>query len=82
MKDLTAAENIFICVASYESSIILKTLISIYNNNNNLEISIESDQGTKFQFNEGNPTLTCLITGKTDNYQPESNYSDSAFTFI
>ena len=82
VKDLTAAENIFTCVASYESSIILRTLVSIYNNNNNLEISIESDQGTKFQFNEGNPTLTCLINGKTDNYQPDSNYSDSAFTFI
>lgn len=78
--ELTAAENIFICTAVYESDIILKTSISMYNNNNKLNITIESDQGTDFQFNEGNPTLTCLINGKTSNYQ--ENYPDAAFSFI
>ena len=78
--DLTAAENIFICTAVYESDIILKTSVSMYNNNNKLEITIESDQGTSFQFNEGNPTLTCLINGKTNDYQ--KGYDDDAFSFV
>ena len=79
-SDLTAAENVFVCVGVYESDIILKTSVLLYNNNNNLKITIESDQGTSFQFNEGNPTLTCLINGKVDNYQEV--FSDSAFSFI
>ena len=77
---MTAAENIFACVAIYESDIILKTSISLYNNNNRIEITIDSDQGIDFQFNEGNPTLTCLINRKTSNYQED--YPDSAFSFI
>ena len=64
----------------YASNIILKTTVSLYNNNNKLDITIDSDQGTVFQFNEGNPTLTCLINGKSSNYQ--KNYSDEAFSFI
>ena len=79
-SELTAAENIYMCIATYKSDIILKTTISLYNNNNKLNITIESDQGTSFQFNEGNPTLTCLINGKTSEYQ--KNYPDEAFSFI
>lgn len=79
-SDLTAAENVFICVAVYESDIILKTSLSMYNNNNKLNITIESDQGTKFQSNEGNPVLTCLINGKSSNYQ--EGYPDDSFSFI
>ena len=78
--DLTAAENVYICVGIYESDIILRTTVSLYNNNNKLDITIDSDQGTSFQFNEGNPTLTCLINGKTSSYQ--ENYPDEAFSFI
>ena len=79
-SDLTAAENIYICVGVYASNIILRSTVSLYNNNNKLDITIDSDQGTIFQFNEGNPTLTCLINGKSSNYQ--KNYSDEAFSFI
>lgn len=78
--ELTAAENIYTCVAIYESDIILKASVSLYNNNNKIEITIDSDQGVDFQFNEGNPTLTCFINGKTSNYQ--ENYPDSAFSFV
>ena len=78
--DLTAAENVYVCVGVYESEIVLKATISLYNNNNKLDITIDSDQGTNFQFNEGAPTLTCLINGKTNNYQ--INYPDEAFSFI
>lgn len=79
-SDLTAAENIYICVGVYASNIILRSTVSLYNNNNKLDITIDSDQGTVFQFNEGNPTLTCLINGKSSNYQKK--YSDEAFSFI
>jgi len=78
--DLTAAENVYMCTAVYESDIILKATISLYNNNNKLNFLIESDQGTNFQFNEGNPVLTCLINNKTSNYQ--DNYPDEAFSFV
>ena len=79
-SDLTAPENIYACVAVYESNIILKTFVSLYNNNNKVDIEISSDQGTSFQFNEGRPTLTCLINKKTEGYQ--ENYPDDAFSFI
>lgn len=79
--DLSAAENIYVCVVDYESEIILKTTVSLYNNNNKLNITIESSQGTDFQFNEGNPILTCLINGKTNNYQ-DGNPPDDAFSFV
>ena len=79
-NQLTMAENTYVCLAIYESNIILKTTTSIFNNNNKIEVTIESDQGTNFQFNEGNPTLTCLINGKRNNYS--SRYSDSLFNFI
>ena len=78
--DLIAAENVYICVGVYESEIVLKATISLYNNNNKLDITIDSDQGTSFQFNEGAPTLTCLINGRTSNYQ--TNYPDEAFSFV
>lgn len=78
--ELTAVENSIICVGVYKSDIILKAPVLIYNNNNKLDITIESDQGTNFQFNEGNPVLTCLINGKSSNYQEA--YQDSAFSFV
>lgn len=80
-SDLTAAENVYICVAVYESDIILRATVALYNNNNDISITIESDQGTNFQFNEGTPTLTCLINGKTSDYQ-NGFPSDAAFSFI
>lgn len=80
VEDLTAIENNFICVAVYESDIILKASVTLYNNNNNLKITIDSDQGTVFQFNEGNPILTCLINDKTENFV--DNYPDDGFVFV
>lgn len=79
-SDLSAIENNFLCVAIYKSDIILKTSVMLYNNNNNIEISIISNQGNIFQFNEGNPILTCLINGRSINYQ--ENYFDTDFSFI
>ena len=79
-NELIATENIYQCVAIYETDIILKETISLYNNKNKINITIESDQGTHFQFNEGNPTLTCLINGKSSEYLEE--YSDSVISFV
>ena len=83
-SDLSAAENIYICVATYESDIILKNTILLYNNNNRLNITINSDQGTSFQFNEGNPTLTCFINGlyPTNDYTFVWSKEDSEFGSI
>lgn len=79
-KDLSAAEMEYKCVAVYKSDIILKTTVKMFNSNNKMDIAIESDQGVAFQFNEGNPTLTCTINGSRSNYA--TNYLDSAFSFI
>lgn len=78
-EDLTAIENNYICVAVYESDIILKATVLIYNNNNQIDITIESDKGNIFQFDEGNPILTCLINGKSHNYDDSP---DDVFSFI
>lgn len=79
-SDLSAKENVYKCVGIYNDDIILKSDISLYNNNNNLDIAIISDKGTQFQLNEGSPTLTCTINGKTEKYI--NKYDDSAFTFV
>ena len=79
-NELTAAENEYLCLAVYEEDITLRTTVSLFNNNNNLDIAIESSQGTQFQFNEGAPILICTINGKKTNYS--SKFSDSSFSFV
>ena len=62
-SDAVAKETKYKCVVVYDGSIISKE-ISIKNLASSYDISIESDGGTKFYYDIGFPTLTCLVGGK------------------
>lgn len=75
----TAYENKYMCVGVYNETIILKTYFTIYNDNNNTNISITSDLGVKFSFDRGIPLLTCLVDDKAENF--DSTKRDSWYEF-
>ena len=60
-KDNTAYENVYKCVVVYQDTMVLKSEFSLYNTANRRIIEINSTLGTKFDFDIGKPTLTCLL---------------------
>lgn len=74
-----AYENIYMAVAVYKEQIILKDEFILYNEAAKRDISIESDLGTKFSFDRGKPVLTCLVNGKSSDF--EDNHADELFSF-
>lgn len=68
-SDAAARNNTFKCVAVYNGNIFNKTI----NIKNYLavNITIVSDSGTNFYYDQGNPILSCLIDGVT---HPEYSY--------
>lgn len=56
-----AKENEYKCVVIYNDEIQVERNIIIYNQTSEYTITIESDQGNYFKYNEGNPTLTCSV---------------------
>lgn len=56
-----AKENEYKCVVIYNNEIQVERNIIIYNTTSEYTITIESDQGNYFKYNEGNPTLTCSV---------------------
>lgn len=56
-----AKENEYKCVVIYNNEIQVERNIIIYNQASEYTITIESDQGNYFKYNEGNPTLTCSV---------------------
>lgn len=58
------------CVVEYNNMITSKE-VSITNLDSEFNISIESNQGTQFFYDNGNPTLTCLINNEEqlENYE-------------
>lgn len=70
-NDIIAKEVKYKCVAIYEGIAISKTII-IKNLASDYDISIISSEGTKFYFDRGRPTLTCLV-----NEKEEDSYSYS-----
>lgn len=79
-----AYENKYLCVAVYKESVILKTYFVIYNEAARRDITISSSLGAKFSFDRGKPVLTCMINGKSENFEKdESNgHADNLFRFI
>ena len=63
-KDNIAKETSYKCVAVYDNNTTLSKTIVIYNYSSDYEISIDSDKGTTFYYDLGNPTLTCYINGE------------------
>ena len=68
-KDIIAKEVKYKCVVIYEGKVISKSII-IKNLSSDYNITIVSDDGTKFYYDIGSPTLTCLIGN-----QEQPNYS-------
>ena len=65
-RDIVAKEVKYKCVVVYDRSVITKTIV-IKNLASGYDITIDSDEGTKFYFDIGYPTLRCLVNGKEDN---------------
>lgn len=78
-----AYENKYLCVAVYKEQLILKSEFIIYNDAAKRDISIESDLGLNFSFDRGRPVLTCLVNGKSSNFEEGTieGRPDSYFTF-
>lgn len=55
------------CVAMKNNEVIAESIISVFNYAPDHTIEIISDQGTQFYFDNGNPTLTCLVDGAENN---------------
>lgn len=77
-KDNTAYQNNYICISVYNdngTNIVLRETFSIFNDDNKIDILIESDCGTSFSFNSGTPKLTCrafipvMIDGEEKNIE-------------
>jgi hypothetical protein len=68
-KDIIAKEVKYKCAVVYDGKVISKSVI-IKNLDSDYNITIVSDDGTKFYYDIGSPTLTCLIGN-----QEQPNYS-------
>lgn len=65
MKDATAAVNKLKCVTLHDGIVYSKE-ITIKNFQHIHKITISSDLGTKFYYDIGKPTLTCLVDGNSE----------------
>ena len=54
------------CVVIYNDTIVLTKQITIYNYSSEYNISIESDSGVNFSYDNGHPTLTCVVNTPGD----------------
>ena len=79
-----AYENKYLCVAVYKESVILKTYFVLYNEAARRDITISSSLGAKFSFDRGKPVLTCMINGKSENFEKDepNGHADNLFRFI
>lgn len=65
-RDIIAKEVKYKCAVVYDGTVITKTIV-IKNLASEYDITIDSNEGTKFYFDIGYPTLKCLVNGKEDN---------------
>ena len=65
-RDIIAKEVKYKCAVVYDETVITKTIV-IKNLSSGYDITIDSNEGTKFYFDIGYPTLRCLVNGKEDN---------------
>lgn len=74
-----AYENTYMAVAVYKEQVILKDEFILYNEASRRDIQITSDLGLKFSFDRGRPVFTCLVNGKSSDF--EDNHADELFSF-
>lgn len=78
--DVVAYSTDYKCVVVYNNEIVLTKTFTIYNYGSNYIISIESDEGTSFSYDNGKPTLTCSVN-QEDDYEYAWGVIDSGNNF-
>lgn len=63
-EDIVAREVVYKCVAVYNDETILSRTMKMYNYSSSYVISIESDSGVDFYYDQGHPNLTCYVNGE------------------
>lgn len=83
-KNNLAFENKYLCIAIYHDKLILKEEFVLYNNAVKRNLTINSSLGTKFSFDRGVPTLTCLVDNKIENFEADkpNGHPDNYFNFV
>ena len=65
-RDVSSKTTEYKCVVIYNDTIVLKKQITVYNYSSEYNISIESDSGVNFSYDNGHPTLTCIVNTPGD----------------
>ena len=81
MKENPAYENKWLCCAVYQEQVVLKQEFTLINQSAKGAITIVSNLGERFSFDRGTPTLTCLVYGKSSEFDIP-NYKDDDFRFV
>lgn len=66
-SDVPSKEKKYKCVVVYNDENLLTREITLINLAAANTLTIESDQGTQFYLDQGNPTLTCYVNGAIEN---------------
>lgn len=77
-----AYRNEYLCVAVYKTSIVLKSIVTLFNETARRNITITSSLGQVFSFDRGVPELICLIDGKSANFETDPKHPDSRYRFV
>jgi hypothetical protein len=79
-----AYENKYMCVCVYKEQMVLKDYFTLYNEAAKRDIEIISSLGVRFSFDRGEPTLTCLLDGKSSDFEAgkANGHPDNFFRFV
>lgn len=79
-----AYENKYMCVCVYKEQMVLKDYFTLYNEAAKRDIEIISSLGVSFSFDRGEPTLTCLLDGKSSDFEAgkANGHPDNFFRFV
>lgn len=77
LKDALAENNKFRVAVVYDNTVVRKQ-INIQNFSSKYKITIESDSGTEFYYDNGKPNLTCLVGGQDD---PKEQNGESLYAY-
>ena len=79
-----AYENKYMCVCVYKEQMVLKDYFTLYNEAAKRDIEITSSLGVSFSFDRGEPTLICLLDGKSSDFEAgkANGHPDNFFRFV
>lgn len=79
-----AYENKYMCVCVYKEQMVLKDYFTLYNEAAKRDIEIISSLGVSFSFDRGKPKLTCLLDGKSSDFEAgkANGHPDNFFRFV